>query len=161
MKLYEITHEHQKAFDEMTGAGFSDQEISDNLAAIQGEFEDKAISCVMYEKTLQGQIDSLSGEIVRLSSMKKSIDSQISNFREYIRSNMEATGINKIEHNLFKITLRKASKIVSVDDSSKVPDEFLVAVSPRIDKAGIKKALVSGSVEGCSLVDGKRGLLIK
>ncbi len=161
MKLYEITHEHQKALTEMTEAGFTQEEISDNLAGIAGEFEDKAISCIMYEKTLQGQIDTLAGEIKRLSAMKKSIDNKVLGFREYIRSNMEATGINKIEHALFNITLRKASQVVQVDDEKQVPSDYKILQPPKIDRVAIKKALQSGSVDGCSLVDVKRGLLIK
>ena len=52
-----------------------------------------------------GDIAALESEINRLSERKKHIQAAQDRLREYLRYNMEATGINKITSPLFTITL--------------------------------------------------------
>ena len=160
MNLYEISTEYQGAFNAMQDMELDAETIEDSLAAIKGEFEDKAIACVKWEKGIEGKIATIDGEIKRLQSMKKTVTNQRDSFREYIRSSMEATGIDSIESPLFKITLRKATEVVEVD-MDKLGFMWTKEVVTA-DKVKIKAALKSGEIiEGASLVDGKRGLLIK
>ena len=162
MNLYEISTEYQGAFNAMQDMELDAETIEDSLAAIKGEFEDKAINCIKWEKGIAGKIAAIDGEIKRLQGMKKTVTNQLDSFREYIRSSMEATGIDSIESPLFKITLRKAAQVVEVVDEGAIPflyKENILTV--KIDKNAIKRALKTGDVEGVKLVDGKRGLLIK
>jgi len=84
--------------------------------------------------------------------------------REYLRHNMDIGTINKISCPLFTITLRKPTQTVQVDDIDRLPDKYRV-IHPMIvsaDKVAIKRDLrAKVEIEGCRLVDGKRGLLIK
>ncbi len=163
MSLYEISKEYQGAFNTLQEMWWLDaDEIADSLAAIKGEFEDKAINCIKWEKGIGGKIDTIDGEIKRLQARKKAITNQRDSFREYIRSSMEATGINKIESDLFTITLKKAGKVVEADIDHVSAEYINIKTVETLDKLKIKQDLQAGAdVKGAKLVDGKCGLLIK
>ena len=162
MNLYQISNEYQSAFNDMQSMDLDAETINDSLAAIKGEFEDKAINCVKWEKGIEGKLSAIDTEIKRLQAMKKTVTNQRDSFREYIRGSMEATGIDKIECDLFKITLRLPTPVVEILDIDAIPYEFKEDVlTVKVDKNAIKRALKEGDIEGVKLVDGKRGLLIK
>ena len=162
MNLYQISTEYQTAFHDMQEMDLDAETISDSLAAIKGEFEDKAINCVKWEKGIEGKIATIDTEIKRLQAMKKTVTHQRDSFREYIRGSMEATGIDKIECDLFTITLRKASQVVEIVDDKIIPAEYKSeVVTVKIDKNVLKRALKDSDIPGAKLIDGKRGLLIK
>jgi hypothetical protein len=83
--------------------------------------------------------------------------------KEYLKHNMIDTGISKIDCPLFKITLRKTTKIVEVDDETELDAKYKVIVpeSYSVDKRLLLADLKIGDVTGARLVDGKQGLLIK
>lgn len=163
MNLYQISNEYQSAFKDMQSMDLDNETIEDSLAAIKGEFQDKAIACVKWEKGIEGKVQAIDVEIKRLQEMKKVTVKQRDSFREYIRSSMDATGIDKIEHSLFTITLRKAVQVAEVLDQELLPKEFLTIVpeSVRPDKKSILAELKIGDVPGARLAEGKRGLMIK
>ncbi len=161
--LYELTEEYTNALKDMEEAGFDAETISDSLSVIADEFETKAINCIKYEKSIDSDISSIGEEIKRLTAMKKTLADRKNAFREYIRHNMEVTGIDKIECPLFNITLRKAIKVAQIDDESAIDDQYKVVVpeTSRVDKKALLSALKTGPVPGATLIDGARGLLIR
>src|SRR5690554_4150616 len=84
--------------------------IADTMEAIEGEFQDKATNLIKVTLNIGGEIDQIDNEIERLSKMKQVRQNAINRLRDYLKTNMDATGINKIEHPLFSITLSKPSK---------------------------------------------------
>ncbi len=82
---------------------------------------------------------------------------------EYLRNNMEASGISKIQCPLFSITLVAGRDSVAISDESAIPDDFLnvkTVISP--DKTAIAKALKDGQeVAGASLQRGQSSIRIK
>jgi len=162
MHLYEITSEFQTAMKTMEEMELTPEEIKDNLAAIEGEFETKAIDSIKWLRTLDGNIATLDIEIKRMQEMKKAIQNRQASFKEYVSSNMQATGIDKIECPLFKITLRKPPLIATVTDESLLPPKYLVVKTVQsVDKRTLLADLKLGKIEGALLSEGKRGLVIK
>jgi len=161
--LYKITEEYQEALNMMTDMEMSADEIKDSLSALTGEFETKAINCIRVEKNMAADIDAISNEIKRLTDKKKAITNKRESFKEYIRSNMESSGINKISSPLFTITLRKALQVAVIDDEDLISSDYKVDVpaSTKVDKKALLAALKLGDVKGASLKYGNRGLLIK
>ena len=76
---------------------------------------------------------------------------------------MEATGINKIKHSLFSITLGKPTVTAEVIDIDFLPDNFVTTeILMKADKKAILKALKNGEdIPGAVLSTGKARLLIK
>jgi len=135
--------------------------IADTIEGLEGEFSDKAIRIVHVVANNDSDIAEIDAEIARLQSKKKIIVNAKDRLKDYLRFNMEATGVTKIESPLFNITLLKPRDIVLVSDESLLPDDYKrVSVSP--DKTLIGKALKDGyEVPGAELSKGKSGIKIK
>ena len=163
-KLYELSSQMiglQNLMDDDDYPLTRDQ-LTDTLDALKGDIEVKAESLLGYVSNLSSDVDTIDLEIKRLTARKKTIKNKQDGLRNYLRDNMAAMEIDKITCPLFTITLRKASLVAIVDgDIMALPDKYIrTTVAP--DKAGIKRALMAGEeIEGCRLLPGQRGLLIK
>jgi len=84
--------------------------------------------------------------------------------REYLKFNMERTGISKIDSPYFRISLRQNPVSVVVDNEGSIPCEFFrypEAPPPSVDKKAIKAAIEAGEeVNGAHLERGT-SLIIK
>lgn len=160
MKLYELTEQMSalKSLDDVPV-----EAINDTLEAIHAEFNDKAIAIrhVMTEFDMHSK--AICAEIARLSEIKSDISRRKDSLENYLRDNMLASGISKIECPLFTITLRKPSKSVNVFDEAQLPDEFVtIKTTTAPDKRKIAEVLKAGDdVPGACLVDGIPALIIK
>lgn len=157
-KLYEITGDYLAMQDEDMDA----DQLKDCLESIEGAMQEKGANIVNLIQNWQSDVDAVSNEIKRLQDMKKAIASKQDKLKEYLRYNMVESGITKIEHPLFNISIRKAAKKVEVLDVNLIPDEFIkVDVTEKPDLNAIKKELKNGDVAGVALVDGTPSLTIK
>ena len=157
--LYELTNEY-KQFLEMD---FEGDAFKDTLQAIQTSIQDKAKNITLVLENWNSNTVALDNEIKRLQARKKVIDNKKAALKEWLKFNMESSGIDKIESDLFTITLGKAPKdtLLIVDDENAIPMDYK-KVSYSVDKVSIKKAIKDGyEVKGCRLTDGSRGLRIK
>lgn len=139
------------------------QAVKDTMEGVQLSFEEKAQNIVGVMKNVSGRVAAIDAEIERLRDMKTTITNKEAWFKNYLRENMERTGINKIECDLFAITLSKAPKQVEITDDTQLPDDLVdieTKIKPR--KGDIKKLLESRKdVPGARLVDGSRRLIIR
>lgn len=163
--LYEIT-DQARQLAEIAAESDEDmaQAIADTWEAIEGEFEDKAISLIHVTHAIKGDTDQIAAEIKRLQARKKAFENKVDSLKSYLRTNMEASGITKIECPLFSITLVKPQKIVIIDNEEKIPPDFLritTAMAPM--KKEILDALKKDpdSVPGCTIGESKSRLLIR
>ena len=142
---------------------FTADEIKDTLEAIQGTIEQKAVSLASWSLDLDGNIAKIDAEIDRLNAKKKQIQNRKDSLTEYMRSNMDACGINKISCPLFSITLVAGRDVVAISDDSLIPDEFMnVKVVSSPDKVAILKALKAGEdIQGASIQKSKPSIRIK
>jgi hypothetical protein len=165
MKLYEISEQYkevQKLIDD-DESGSMREAIADTMQMIEGDFQDKAQAVVSLTFNMGGSITALDKEIERLQDKKKVIQNKVDSIRDYLKMNMEATGISKIECPLFTITLTKPAKQVEITDEALLPDEFVrVKTTVAPDKVALAKALKEGKeITGAILVDGASRLIIK
>ena len=159
MKLYEITSQ----INEIANLDLPAESVAETIESFEMDFNEKANNIALVNANMSGDIASIDGQIKRLQSMKSAIVGRQDQLKEYLRYNMDKSGISKIQCPLFSISLRKPLKVVSIDDVESIPDEYVkVTTSVAPDKALIAKALKAGSlVTGATLVDGKSSLTIK
>lgn len=164
--LRELTEDlrgiHELALDPDVPA----ESLNDTIEGLEGMFNDKAVRVAHVIANQDSDVAAIDAEIKRLQQRKKVMTNARDRLKEYLRFNMEATGVTKISSDLFTITLAKPMDVVVVDDDSAVPDEYQrVAVAPDkalIKKALIKKALKDGcEVPGCHLGKGNSSVRIK
>lgn len=160
--LREISDQHKELMG-LIESDDLDEAIADTMEAIEGEFEEKAKSLKIVSDNIKSDIDILDAEIKRLQERKKVAENRYKSMIEYLRLNMEFTGIKKIQHPLFTITLRAGRKIVEIENEESLPDEcVVVSTSVKPDKRRIEKLLKEGEdVPGAKLVDSKSAILIK
>lgn len=137
--------------------------LRDTLQAIEGEFDQKAQAVVQIALNLDADVSAIDAEIERLKARKTALNNRSSSLREYLRTNMEATGISKISCPLFSITLAAGRESVVVDDEAALPDDLMrvkTEISP--DKTAIAAKLKAGEeVPGARLERGQSSIRIK
>lgn len=163
-KLYEISEQYK----ELEALADSDDEnmreaVANTLECIAGDFNDKAQALVTVVHNMDSDVDALAGEIKRLQARKTAIQNRQDSMREYLRDNMERTGIKKITCPLFSINCIAGREIAVINDEANIPDEYMVVKTEiRPDKAAITKALKDGiEVSGASLDRAKSSIRIK
>lgn len=162
--LYEISKQYQE-LAALADAGDEDLAVAlrDTMEGIEGEFQEKGKALAMVTLNMDGDIEAIKTQIARLTERKKVMENRQASLKEYLRANMERTGINKIIHPLFTITLGKGKPIVIIDEESKIPDEYMnTTVTTTPMKAEIARAIKEGkTVEGAHSETGKSSISIK
>lgn len=162
-QVYKLSEQHRELQELVTSGEMTLDDLKDTFDGLEGQFNEKAISLVHVVSNLDADTTAISAEIKRLQDRKKAIENKQASAREYLRTNMEASGITKIECPLFSITLAKGRDTAFIEDESKIPDDLIdVSVVQKPDKRKILTALKSGEeVPGCRLETSKPSLRIK
>ena len=161
MKLYELTDQF-KQLEKMEGV--DPIPLVDTIDSIKGDIAEKGKGVASYFQNLDIDIAAIDDAIARMTARKKALKADSDYLKEYLLRNMQECGISEISCPEFKITIRKPSKVVQINDEKAITSDFITIVPEfaRPDKVAIKKALKAGeSVEGAELVDGKTSLIIK
>lgn len=160
--LYEITGQ-MKELNALSEDEDMALAISDTLESFEMEFNEKAENILMLINNKSSDVEAINIEIARLTNRKKQIDNFNNNLREYLRINMESSGIKTIKCPLFTITLAKDRDIVEIENIDKLPDEFVkVELKTTPIKADILKSLKAGEeVEGAILKKSNSSIRIK
>lgn len=159
MKLYEIS-EQLRQLSEMDE--IPPEQLQDTLDMISDDFRVKAENVAIVIREIEAQSAALKAEADRMTERKKSLDSKVESLKDYLRFNMEATGIVKVNGKLLSITLGAPSEIVVAPENAlDLPDDFQNH-SVTANKAMIKSALKAGQeIKGCAIMNGKAKLTIK
>lgn len=161
--LKEITGGTLELLKAVEAGEMSQDDIADTLESLSLEFNDKAAAIISVCQERESVIPAIDAEIKRLQERKRTLLSKSEQMKDWLRHNMEATGITKIECPLFSISIRKGVESVSVTDIGALPDHLIkVEVTTQPDKAAIKEAIKNGEpVRGAELVRGKSSIIIK
>lgn len=141
----------------------SENEATDTLEAVIGQFEVKAQGVAAYYLNLEAAESVLDTHIKMMQDKKKAISSKANRLHEYLAKNMIAAGIKEIKANdgTFKASFRK-SKAIEILDEAQIPAEFMTEkISYAPNKTAIKAAIESGiDVAGAKQVE-RQNLQIK
>lgn len=163
MKLYELSEQYKEIESLAEDETIPAEAITDTLEAIGGEIKLKSENIGKVCANWDSDIDALDKQINTLTARKRSISNRKESLKDYLRENMERTGINKIESPYFVISCVEGRDIAVIDNADELPDDFVeVVTSINPDKAAITKALKSGiSVPGAHLEKTKSSIRIK
>lgn len=162
-KLYEISNQLVGLRKLMDEGELDETTLRDTLDGLTGDLTVKAEGLLAYVTNLGSDASQIDTEIKRLQARKKTITNHQESLRDYLRLNMEESGIDKITCPLFTITLRKPVDVVVIESDDLIPDMFKAVVETvKVDKMAIKRHLKDNmDVPGARLEPGKRGILIK
>jgi hypothetical protein len=153
MNLYTLTTQ-AKQIALLLEEGEFTPEIEQALAITQEQLQEKSLQYTYVIKNYEADSQAIDNEIKRLKAMKEAKDNAIDRMKEAVRNAMLASGIDKIESSLFKLSLRR-SESVEVVNIDQLPENLVTVkktVSP--DKVKIKEAIKSGqAVQGAVIIE--------
>jgi hypothetical protein len=164
LTLYNLSANYLQALDFLTDpeADLPAEAVKDTLEALAGELEDKAINVAKFLRNMEAAAEAIKAAEAEMAKRRKALESRAQWMKDYLKGNMEHSGITKIECPYFKLSVQSNPPTVNILDEATIPDQFKEqVVSWKIDKTAVKKAILAGqSVAGVSLVNGTR-LVIK
>ncbi len=137
------------------------QEIGQELAI---ELKNKSSNIIAYMIDTESLLERIRAEEKRLSDMRKIGEARLEKFKKYVKENMEALELQKIQTELGTLTIAKNPLSVEVTELDKVPQEFLKQeIKISADKTAIKEHFkATGEIpEGCVICDNKTSLRVK
>jgi hypothetical protein len=153
MNLYTLTTEAQ-----MIASLLETEELTPELESMliinQQELSEKSVNYAKVIRNKEADSVAIENEIKRLKAMMDANDRVVDRMKLAVRDAMLASGIDKIESSLFKLSLRR-SEAVEVVNIDQLP-ESLVTVKKTVsaDKVKIKEAIKNGvPVEGAVIVE--------
>lgn len=157
--LYKIAHDVLVAMDRnMDETGLDDflPEAAPDIDALFESFDKKVEACAAAMREYEARASAAAEEAERLYDRKVAAMRRRDWLKEYIRSNMEVVGRQKVEGDLFTIRVQATPASVVVDDVAALDAKYtVIKTTVAADKGKIKEALLAGAeIPGASLVRG-------
>lgn len=160
LALYQIADQFLQDLKRLEELDLDEQTVADTLEGLSGELEVKAMNVAAFARNLEASADAIKAAEQQMSARRKAIENRAARIRQYLKENMERTGILKIEGPHFALAIKKNPPAVHVEALELVPMEFFnppLPPSPVMDKKRIAEALKAGKdVPGCRLEQGTR-----
>lgn len=148
--LYELSTMANQLYSLLQAGEIDEQIFSDTLEGI-GANEKIEDYCEVIAN-LTADSENFKSEIERMSARKKAIDNNIKRMKKSLLDFLNVSGQTKAKGGTFSVAISK-SQAVNILDETAIPDTYLVAQPPKIDKVGIKKAIKDGEdVPGAVIV---------
>lgn len=135
MRLFDLGEEYaelQRLVDE-------GEDVSTELARIEGAIEAKGAAIVHVLRNLDADIDAYDAELKRLADRKRAAVANKERLRAHVLQCMEQAGVHRILCNTFVASVRSANEAVVIEDESKIPEAYW-RTKREVAKAGILDA---------------------
>ena len=151
MTLFEMTENAKYLYSLLEDEQIDEKTVVDTLEGMGAN--EKLESYVYVQKQFEADLLAYKAEKERIEKKMKTCQNAIDRMKNAVMGFMSATGLKKAKAGTFDLTIRK-SESVNILDESMISEEFLVPQQPKINKAGIKKALKEGrEVSGAVLAE--------
>jgi hypothetical protein len=158
--LYQLSGDYLAIANKLSDSELPAEVINDTLESLSGELEEKCTNVALFVRNLEATAESIKAAEKQMADRRKAIENKADSIRQYLKTNMQRTGITKIESPYFALTIKKNPPSVVIDDPAAIPAEFMVtppAPPPSPDKKAIGEKLKAGeTVPGCHLEQGER-----
>ena len=161
LKLYEITNGFMDLNEKEELSEEERQEIGMQLADALQTKSNNIIAYYQDQNTLLNAIDE---EIKRLQEYKKITKNKIDRYKEYVKTNMDLLGIEKIQTALGVISIAKSPISVEILDEQQIPDEYKEVVTTiKVDKKKIADNFKETGeiIDGVNIITNNTNLRIK
>jgi hypothetical protein len=158
LNLYELTTVYQQIFETLLDEEANLDTLEDTLQAIEGAIEVKAENMGKFVNMLKADEAAIEAEVERLMKRKKARQNRVQRIKDYLQSQMELIGKDKITTPIMTISLQNNPPALEIEDEMQIPAQYMVLVPEHytVDKAKVKDALKSGQeVPGAKLTQGR------
>ena len=151
MSLFEMTESARYLYNLLENDEIDEQVVLDTLEGIGAT--EKLESYVYIQKQFEADMAAYKAEKERMEKKMKTCQNAIDRMKSAVLEFMNVTGVKKAKAGTFDLSIRK-SESVNITDFLSIPEDYLKFQEPKVDKAGIKKALKSGEqVSGAELTE--------
>ena len=164
LKLYEITTGYMTVMDKLEHGELTEQESQELKTELQNALMQKSNNIIGYYFNQKSLTDAIDNEIKRLQEMKKRIDNNLDRYKDYVKTNMEVLGIEKIETPVGKLSIAKSPVSVDILDENLIPDEYKETVTTvKVNKKAIADNFKATGeiIEGVKINTENKNLRIK
>lgn len=160
--LYNLTGQYLQLANQLADLDLDATTVADTIEAsgLTDDIAQKATGIEMVARSMEMHTPAIEAEIARLTALKAQRTRKAQGLRDYLKSNMQAAGIQKLESPLFMIALQNNPAAVEIYEPGLIPAEFMKTPEPpppAPDKTAIKNALKAGQdVQGARLTQGVR-----
>lgn len=164
--LRELTENQIALRNRLEEMNFDEQTIEDSLDGNSTELQAKIENYGYVICELESFVDAIKAEEERIIKRRKINESRLGWIKEWLKKNMEACGISKVECPAFTVALQNNPQSVVVDSVLDIPGAYMrtppIVIPESVpDKKLIAEALKTGlSVPGAHLTQTQR-LVIK
>lgn len=155
--LFILAAEHRALADKLHDLDLDEQTIADTLEAESGDVIEKGKNVAAVFRNLESDAKQIKEAEQQLAERRKAIEKRADALKQYLKTNMEIAGIQKIDSPWFVVSIATNPASVIVDDESLIPDDYMreIPATYSPDKKLIKSALDEGYVvPGCHLERG-------
>lgn len=155
--LFQLAAEHRALADKLHDLDLDDQTIADTLEGESGDLIEKGKNVAAVFRNLESDAKQIKEAEQQLAERRKAYEKRAESLKQYLKTNMEVAGINKIECPWFVITLAQNPESVTVDDEAAIPRDYFkeIPATYQLDKALVKQAIKDGfEVPGARLTRG-------
>ena len=164
LSLYNVTNRFVELMDKAQDGELTEEEYNQLGEELALELQRKSTGIIGYTQNKEALIDAIDVQIKRLQELKRSEQSKLDRFKEYVKENMTRLGIDKVETELGILSIAKNPMSVEIENENEIPSEFKQKIiTVKIDKTAIKKHFKETGeiVAGTRIVDDKTSLRIK
>ena len=180
LRLYEIADNYLSTLDYLTDpeADIPMEAVTDTLESFEIDLTEKATNVAAFARNLEATAKAIKEAEQAMARRRRALENRARWIKDYLKTNMEATGISKIESPWFVLAIRKNPPAVEVVNVDELPDDTVTVTlemgraaynqarehfnghkvtGTKVDKAGIKTRLKAGEgIEGARLVRSTR-----
>ena len=155
--LFILAAEHRALSDKLHDLDLDDQTIIDTLEGESTDLVEKGKNVAAVFRNLESDAKQIKEAEQQLAERRKSIEKRAESLKNYLKTNMEVAGIQKIDCPWFVVSLANNPEAVTVDDESLIPRDYFkeIPASYQLDRVLVKQAIKEGyEVPGAHLSRG-------
>lgn len=162
--LYKITEQYHNALVELADSGLDAQTINDTLEGLKGDIEVKAKNVAAFISNRKAEIVAVKEAGQKLADRAKSEQASLDRLAEYLKVNMENSGITEIRSPELLLKIRTNPPSLIIDDEAMIAKKFVktkVVETKSIDKVAMKEEIKAGRLVKGAHIEQKTRLEIK
>jgi hypothetical protein len=155
--LFILAAKHRALADKLHYTDLDEQTIIDTLDAESGDIVEKGKNVAAVFLNLESDAKQIKEAEQQLADRRKAIEKRVESLRQYLKTNMEIAGIDKIECPWFVVSIAQNPESVTVDDETLIPRDYFkeIPATFQLDKSLIKTSIKGGfNVPGAHLSRG-------
>lgn len=155
--LFELAAEFRALADKLNDSELDAQTIADTLDGAGGDLEEKIINTAKYYRNVEADADKIEEAAKQMMARAKTLRTHSGNIKQYLQSNMERAGLQKVPSPWFVVSIAQNPEAVTVDDETLIPRDYFkeIPATFQLDKTLLRQAIKDGyTVPGAHLSRG-------